>query len=383
MVTLYAAFERGRGSSMPVDGAAPRVALVRCVGLTKHFSVGPLWDRRRLHAVDEVGLEIGAREIVALVGESGSGKSTVARLLAMLYRPTRGEIEFAGQSLSSIRGRRQQLAYRRKVPMVFQDPFSFLNPAYRISHGLFRAAALHRPELCRADRGREVMRVLDAVGLSPAREFIDRFPHELSGGQRQRVGFAEALISQPQLIIADEPVSMLDVSIRIGLLNLMAELRDKEGVSILYITHDIASAWYLADRVAVMYAGRLVEQGPADVVLRSARHPYTQLLLSAVPDPRVELSVDEADVGDPPRVINPDAGCRFRQRCPLVEERCALSTPPLVAAGTTQEVACFVACDRAREETGIPAPDGAKIRRHEATATIPALRDGEEQHGLD
>jgi len=368
---------------MPADGSGVGGPLVRCVGLTKYFSVGSLWHRKRLHAVDDLGLEIGEREIVALVGESGSGKSTVARVLAMLYRPTQGEIEFAGQYLSSIRGRRQQLEYRRKVRMVFQDPFSFLNPAYRISHGLLRAAVLHRPDLSGSERRDEVIRVLDVVGLSPAEEFIERFPYELSGGQRQRVGFAEALISHPQLIIADEPVSMLDVSIRIGLLNLMADLRDKEGVSILYITHDIASAWYVADRVAVMYAGRVVEQGSADVVLRSARHPYTQLLLSAVPDPRVELSVDEAEVGDPPRVINPDDGCRFRQRCPLVEERCALSTPQLVAAGKAQEVACFVAIDRSTYVSAALGPPDVGLGLREARATIPPIRTGEERHGLD
>jgi len=368
---------------MTADGSAVDEPLVRCVGLTKHFPVGSLWHRRRLHAVDDLSLEIGHREIVALVGESGSGKSTVARLLSMLYRPTQGEVEFDGQYLSSVRGRREQLEYRRKVRMVFQDPFSFLNPAYRISHGLVRAASLHRPELSRWQQREEVIRVLDVVGLSPAEELIERFPHELSGGQRQRVGFAEALISRPQLIIADEPVSMLDVSIRIGLLNLMAGLRDKEGVSILYITHDIASAWYVADRVAVMYAGRVVEQGPADLVLRTARHPYTQLLLSAVPDPRVELSVDEAEVSDPPRVIDPDDGCRFRTRCPWVESRCALSTPTLVTDGTAQEVACFVANEGIAYDSDAGAQPGvAPGARDVSRPTSRPMRASEERHGL-
>jgi len=340
------------GRELPgVDGV-----LVRCVGLTKYFSVGSLWHRKRLHAVDGIGLEIRRREILALVGESGSGKSTVARLLAMLYEPTEGEIQFENRKLSSIRGRREEVEYRRKVRMVFQDPFSVFNPAYRISHGLLRVAALHRPDLKRSERRDEVLRLLDVVGLSPAEEFIERFPHELSGGQRQRVGFAEALISRPRLIVADEPVSMLDVSIRIGLLNLMAELRDREGVSFLYITHDIASAWYVADRVAVMYGGRIVEQGEVDAVLRAPRHPYTQLLLSAVPDPRVMLSIDEAEVGDPPVVINPGPGCRFRQRCPLAEPQCALATPPLVSMCAVQEAACFVAA------------------RSSATAEAPAVR---------
>ncbi|MHB1987114.1 MAG: oligopeptide/dipeptide ABC transporter ATP-binding protein [Acidimicrobiales bacterium] len=320
--------------------------LLSTVGLTKHFPVGSLWSRHRLHAVDEVDLVIHEHEIVALVGESGSGKSTIARLFAMLYRPTSGEIFFEGKPLSAVRSRRSQLAYRRKVPMVFQDPFSFSNPAYRISHGLLRAAKLHRPELDRGERRREAERVLDAVGLHPGREVIDRFPHELSGGQRQRVGFAEALISRPRLILADEPVSMLDVSIRISLLNLMADLRDREGVSVLYITHDIASAWYLADRVAVMYGGEIVEEGPSDAVLREARHPYTQLLLSAVPDPRVELTLGDEEVGEPPRVIDPGPGCRFRFRCPWAEPRCAAASPKLAPIGGPDHLAaCFVAAD--------------------------------------
>lgn len=331
----------------------PDGALMRTTGLTKLFALGPVWSRKHLHAVDDVDLVIGEREIVALVGESGSGKSTIARLLALLHSPTAGTIHFEGRRLSEIRSRRSQLDYRRKVQMVFQDPYSFSNPVYRISHGLLRTAKLHRPELDRQARQAEVERVLELVGLSPAREVINRFPHELSGGQRQRVGFAEALISQPRLILADEPVSMLDVSIRIGLLNLMADLRDSEGVSVLYITHDIASAWYLADRVAVMYAGRIVEEGPSDVVLRQARHPYTQLLLSAVPDPKVALTLTDEDVGEPPRVIDPNEGCRFCPRCPHAEPRCAEATPELAPVGSIGSVACFVATD-AHRNAGLP-----------------------------
>ena len=224
------------------------------------------------------------------------------------------------------------------------------NPAYRVSHSLLRTAKLHRPDLKRSERRAEAEKVLDTVGLTPGRDVIDRFPYELSGGQRQRLGFAEALISRPRLILADEPVSMLDVSIRIGLLNLMGDLRDKEGVSILYVTHDIASAWYLADTVAVMYAGRLVEQGPADRVLRQPGHPYTQLLLSAVPDPRVQLGLTDEDIGEPPKVINPDAGCRFRWRCPYAQEQCAGATPPLGPLSVGHLAACFVSTS-----VGIPA----------------------------
>ena len=179
--------------------------------------------------------------------------------------------------------------------MVFQDPFASINPVFRVSHGMLRALKLHRPELSAQQRWAEAGRVFEAVGLSPAEQVLQRYPHELSGGQRQRVGFAQALAMRPKLILADEPVSMLDVSIRIGLLNLMAKLRDEQGVSILYITHDIASARYVADRLIVMYAGQIAEAGPVEEVLASPRHPYTQLLVSAVPDPRAQLTVTRRD----------------------------------------------------------------------------------------
>ena len=318
--------------------------LLRAEGLTRHFRVGKLMSRQTLHAVDDVDLSIGRGEIVALVGESGSGKSTIARLLAQVYKPTRGEIWFEGKPLSRLRGRRSKLAYSAAVPMVFQDPYSSINPAYRVSHGIFRGMKLHRADLSRAKRSSELNRVLDEVGLGPASETLRKFPYELSGGQRQRIGFAQALALRPKLIVADEPVSMLDVSIRIGVLNLMGELREQEGVSFLYITHDVASARYLADRVVVMYAGHLVEQGPAEDVLQAPKHPYTQLLVSAVPDPRAQLGMaDASDVGEPPKVVDPKPGCRFRQRCPLAISRCETETPQLRELGDGRRVACHVA----------------------------------------
>jgi oligopeptide/dipeptide ABC transporter ATP-binding protein len=318
--------------------------LLRTEGLTRHFRVGKLLSRNVLHAVDDVNLTIGRGEIVALVGESGSGKSTIARLLARVYTPTRGEIYFEGKPLSRIRGRKRRLAYSSDVPMVFQDPYASINPAYRIAHGIKRALRLHRRGLKRMQRANELTRVLDAVGLVPAGAAARKFPYELSGGQRQRVGFAQALAFRPKLIIADEPVSMLDVSIRIGILNLMSELREREGVSFLYITHDVASARYIADRVLVMYAGHLVEEGPTEAVLQRPKHPYTQLLLSAVPDPRAELRVaDKTDVGEPPKVINPGEGCRFRARCPYAIARCETETPQLRVLGERHLAACHVA----------------------------------------
>jgi peptide/nickel transport system ATP-binding protein len=318
--------------------------LLEASGVTKHFKLGGTYSRHTLHAVDDVDLAIGRREIVALVGESGSGKSTIARLLAQVYRPTAGEIVYRGRPLATLHGRKAQLAYRSDVPMVFQDPFSSLSPAYRVKHGIMRGLVLHRPELTAAQRRAEAVRVVEAVGLHPAGDILERYPYELSGGQRQRIGFAQALAYRPKLILADEPVSMLDVSIRIGLLNLMAALRENEGVSILYLTHDLASARYVSDRIAVMYGGHVVETGPTDAVLSEPKHPYTQLLLSAVPDPRAPLALSAStDRGEPPRVVDPTPGCRFRWRCPLAVDECARVTPPLRTLGEGHAAACHVA----------------------------------------
>jgi len=315
--------------------------LLRATGLTRHFQIGGAFSRRNLHAVDEADLTIGRNEIVALAGESGSGKSTVARLLAMVYKPTAGEITFDGKPLSQLRSRKDQLAYRSQAPMVFQDPFSSINPVYRVSHGILRSLKLHRPELDKDARVAEAERLLTSVGLTPAATYMQKYPYEMSGGQRQRVGFAQALASNPKLIIADEPVSMLDASIRIGLLNLMAELRDKSNVSFLYITHDLASARYAADRLVVMYAGHIVEQGPIEEILAEPKHPYTQLLLATVPDPRAPLSeLAGADRGEPPRVVDPEPGCRFRARCPIATTECATVTPPLRLLADRHQVAC-------------------------------------------
>ena len=326
------------------DAAAPTAPLLETKDLTHHFRVGRGFSRKMLHAVDNVNLTVDRQEIVALAGESGSGKSTIARLLAGVYKPTGGEIFYQGRALSAMRSRQDQLGYRGDVPMVFQDPFSSLNPAFRVSHGILRSLKLHNPELTRAQRYEEAEQVIEKVGLSPASDIMHRYPYELSGGQRQRIGFAQALAHQPKLILADEPVSMLDVSIRIGLLNLMAELRKSAGVSFLYITHDIASARYVADRLMIMYAGHIVESGPAESVLANPKHPYTDLLLGAVPDPRAPLTVGvEGDTGEPPKVIDPTPGCRFRWRCPLVVDECHHVTPTLRVLGENHTAACHVA----------------------------------------
>ena len=255
-------------------------------GLTKEFGRRPA-----IRAVDDVSFTLRPGTVTALVGESGSGKSTVARLLSRLYTPTGGTILFRGEDVSTVRGRRALLAYRSEVQMIFQDPFASLNPVKKVQHHIERPLRIHGL----ATRGQvdgRVHELLQTVGLVPPEEIAQKYPHQLSGGQRQRVAIARALAVEPAVVLADEPISMLDVSIRIGLLNLMADLKRELGIAFLYITHDIASARYVADEVLVMYAGRIVEQGPTDEVLHRPLHAYTRLLLSAVPNPEGGLELE-------------------------------------------------------------------------------------------
>jgi len=313
--------------------------ILRVSHLSRHFRVGGFRSKGTLHATDDVSFDVAPGEIVALVGESGSGKSTIARVLAGLYPPTSGTITFEGQVL----GKKSSRQVRGHMPMVFQDPFGSINPVLRVGHSLLRSLTLHRPELDRDARQAEAVALVEKVGLLPGAEVLRRYPHELSGGQRQRLGFAQALASKPSLILADEPVSMLDVSIRIGLLNVMKSLRDDEGVSLLYITHDLASARYVADRMIVLYAGRIVEEGRTDEVIAAPQHPYTRLLMATAPDPRLPLAADTdvEDLGEPPKVIDPDQGCLFAPRCPLAMATCRTTTPTPVAVSVTQRAACF------------------------------------------
>ena len=351
------------------SAGTPAEPLLSVVDLTRYFRLGGLFSKNILHAVDDISFSINEREIVALVGESGSGKTTVARLLAMIYPPTRGDIRYRGRSILSLHARRDALWYRSEVPMVFQDPYSSLHPVFRVSHGVMRQLQLHRPELDGTARQREAERVFETVGLNPASEMLMKYPHEMSGGQRQRVGFAAALAVRPTLILADEPVSMLDVSIRIGLLNMMAGLREQENLSILYITHDLASARYIADRILVMYAGHLVESGPAETVLSRPKHPYTQLLLSAVPELRekVPASDTDTDTGEPPKVINPTEGCRFRWRCLYAIDQCSRVTPRMRSMGAGHEAACHVAAPDAERSSA----SSASVPRQDGTAAAP------------
>ena len=311
--------------------------------LTKHF---PVHRRGRLvargavvHAVDEVTLAVRESMITAVVGESGSGKSTLARMLARLIRPTSGELLLNGSPVPA-RARRE---YARTVQLVLQDPFSSLNPVHTVRYHLERPLKIHGPgadDTAGASVDATVSALLERVALS--RQFSGKYPHELSGGQRQRVAIARALAAQPKVLLADEPVSMLDVSIRLGVLNLLADLREREKLAILYVTHDIASARYLGDEIAVMYAGQIIETGPAVTVTDEPAHPYTQLLLAAAPDPDRPEPPALQGRGAPPSLVTPPSGCRFHPRCPYAMAICSDQAPPSVEITPGHASSCWL-----------------------------------------
>ena len=255
--------------------------------LSKSYKSSSLFNRKTVPALKNIDLEIQRGEIVALVGESGSGKSTLARCLALLETPDAGEVLVNGHDIAGLKGAAVR-EYRSEVQMVFQDPFGSLNPTFRVEHILERALAIHQPQI--KSKRSEMARLVSTVGLSP--EVLSSFPHELSGGQRQRIAIARVLAAKPSVILADEPTSMLDVSVRIGVLNLLHKLRDEHGITILYVTHDLASARYLSDRIAVLNEGRIVESGESVQLLDNPVHPYTQLLVGAVPNPERDNSLD-------------------------------------------------------------------------------------------
>lgn len=326
-----------------VDTSVP---ILEVRGLTKHFSMGgsmlPWGARSTLHAVDDVDFALYPGKVTALVGESGSGKSTVARLLARLYKPTTGHILFHGEDVVRQNSRRHVLRYRGQVQMIFQDPFGSLNPVRRIGHHLARPLLLHKV-VPRSEVSERVRQLLTTVGLVPADEYANKYPHQLSGGQRQRVCIARALAVEPDVLLADEPISMLDVSIRMGILNLMLDLKRRDNIAFLYITHDIASARYVADEVLVMYAGQVVERGETDAVLQTPLHPYTRLLLSAVPNPEGGLSHRRVEVrGEVQAAINPGDACRFASRCPVAVEASHCKMPQLVEVQPGHWVRCHL-----------------------------------------
>jgi peptide/nickel transport system ATP-binding protein len=316
--------------------------------LTKYFWVkqgrGPFARRVPVHAVDRVSVRLDAGKVTAVVGESGAGKTTVARLLAKIIKPDKGQVLLDGRPAPGGRPR----SYAAQVQMVFQDPFASLNPVHRIRHHLVRPLEIHHMANGNVDAA--VAELLGRVALKPPDNFTGKFPHELSGGQRQRVAIARALAVRPRVLIADEPVSMLDVSIRLGVLNLLADIRDKDHLAILYVTHDIASARYLADSIVVMYAGQLVESAPSASLTDSPAHPYTQLLLSAAPDPDRVTPPHLEGRGAPPSLSAPPSGCRFHPRCPFAMDICKLQAPPNVAISADHIAACWLHVDPAQRQ---------------------------------
>jgi peptide/nickel transport system ATP-binding protein len=331
-------------SAVPASDRPRGTPVLEARGLTKHFRVhsraqrGTRRFRGIVHAAEDVNLTLEAGRVTAVVGESGCGKTTVARMLAQLIKPTRGTILLDGKPVSGRRLRQ----YRRKVQIVFQDPFASLNPIHSVWYHLSRPLRIHHRARGKAGVNAAIDALLTRVRLEPPAQFAAKLPHELSGGQRQRVAIARALAAGPTVLLADEPVSMLDVSIRLGVLNLLGELRDVEGLAILYVTHDIASARYFADTMTVMYAGRVVESGPSLEVTASPAHPYTQLLLDAAPDPeRAGPQVIEAR-GSAPSLLTPPSGCRFHPRCPFAMPICSEEQPPDISVGEGHVAACWL-----------------------------------------
>ncbi|MDD1780009.1 ABC transporter ATP-binding protein [Enterovibrio sp. ZSDZ35] len=297
-------------------------------------------DSNIMRAVNDVSFELNRGEALAIVGESGSGKSTGARILTRIYKETGGNIRFKGQPLADYVNEHGELEYARQVQMIFQDPFSSLNPVHNIYHHLVRPLLIHK-RVTKKDAREKVYELLELVGLSPAVETAEKFPHELSGGQRQRVAIARALAVDPEVILADEPISMLDVSVRLGILNLMADLKDKQGISFMYITHDIATARYFAEKTAVMYVGHMVEWGDSDSVTQNPQHPYSKLLLSAVPEVgragKRELLVKKGDI---PLWKPESQGCPFSSRCPMATDVCTDTMPDAMEVRTGHFARC-------------------------------------------
>ena len=308
--------------SMPETGPVIRVR-----SLKKYFELSkPFLSRAKdipvIKAVDDVNFDIRAGEILGLVGESGCGKTTTGRLLTRLEDPTDGYVYFMGRDIALLEGQDVRI-FRRNIQMVFQDPYESLNPRTTVLQTIMEPLENHKIGDTPEARTELVVQALEDAGLAPAREYLARFPHELSGGQRQRVSIARALVIKPKVIVADEPVSMLDVSIRAGVLNLMLDLREKYGIPYLFITHDIAVARYVSDRLGVMYLGRVVELGETDSVVFEPKHPYTQALLSAVPVPDPEAKHGRITIkGEIPSAANIPVGCRFRPRCPKSFKDC-------------------------------------------------------------
>ena len=326
----------------PVSGGAASAPVLDVRNLTKRFPIGGLLGSAQVHALEDVSFALDRGRVVAVVGESGSGKSTTARLIARLMPPTAGEIRVHGRDVLKSEPKHASLAYRGQVQMIFQDPFGSLNPIHTIGHHLTRPLKIHKKARGRRELRERVHELLATVGLNPPSDFAAKFPHQLSGGQRQRVAFARALAVDPAIMLADEPISMLDVSIRMGILNLMERLKDERGIAYLYITHDLASARYIGDDTIVMYAGRMVEGADSDELVHEPAHPYTKLLLSAVPNPAADAPRKVEARGEVPSLIDPPPGCPFAARCPHVMDVCRQVMPGVEHLNSKHWVRCHL-----------------------------------------
>ncbi|MFL5727394.1 MAG: ABC transporter ATP-binding protein [Chloroflexota bacterium] len=363
------------------DAAGSADRIVEVTNLEVHFPirVGALDTiLRRQHgvvrAVDGINLHMNRGEVLALVGESGSGKTTTGRVIVKLTRQTRGELLLDGEDVSALWGTKDLRAYRRRVQLIFQDPYETLNPKHTI--GEFVGEPLLVNDIgAKDEREGRVIAALEAAGLRPGSDFAARYPHELSGGQRQRVVIAGALVMDPEVIVADEPVSMLDVSIRTELLRLMLDLRAERGLTYLFITHDLSLAWVIADRIAVMYLGKIMEIGPADQVINDPHNPYTQALVSVSPSPIPPTAGERAKrtilAGETPDAAHIPSGCRFHPRCPYAFDRCQVEEPPLFDVGAGQAAACWLA-EGGGSLPAVP-PAHAPVRR--AAPAEPAAAD--------
>ncbi len=346
--------------------------ILQARNLVKHFkaNAGFLRPGDTVHAVDGVSLDIRRGETFAIVGESGCGKSTLARLLMRLLIPTAGEVEFDGSPISDIKGADlRQL--RRDLQFIFQDPFSSLNPRLTVGKLIAEPLELHVPDLTAAQRQERVADILSKVGLMP--EHADRYPHEFSGGQRQRIGIARALASGPRVIIGDEPVSALDVSVQAQVINLLGDLGRDLDLTLVIIAHDLAVIRHMSDRVAVMYLGQIVETGPTDAVYETARHPYTRLLLDSIPVAEHGATRTAKPIaGETPSPLNPPTGCRFHPRCPHAQDLCKTETPVL------SDDAHGVACHFWREIAETPARAAPKPRSRGAQTRFDLYRAASE-----
>ncbi|MCM3806303.1 dipeptide ABC transporter ATP-binding protein [Streptomyces sp. DR7-3] len=345
---------------MPEAGTTEPVLEVR--DLAKHYPLtrGVLVKRRTgaVRAVDTVSFALRSGETLGIVGESGCGKSTVARLLVSLERPTAGTIHYRGEDITRLSGRALR-AVRRNIQMVFQDPYTSLNPRMTVGDIVAEPFEIHPEATPKGNRRRAVQDLLDVVGLNP--EHINRYPHQFSGGQRQRIGIARGLALRPEVIVADEPVSALDVSVQAQVVNLMESLQDEFNLSYIFIAHDLSVVRHISDRVAVMYLGRIAETGTGSEIYDHPTHPYTQALLSAVPvpDPEPESREPRTRIlltGDVPSPANPPSGCRFRTRCWKAQDRCAVEVPVLaVPTGLAGPAAHASACHFAEERAKVRA----------------------------